>query len=680
MSLPNFDALPNELQQSFRLLCEFAFKALKKNKIVFSQEELAEFFPEGLALDENILCFGLLQSAETVLETGHGVSFHFLHLTIMEYLAALHFSRQPHSNQLEMFSPMLNDPSSSFGTSRSNIVWRFFYGIFFLGSGKESKKIGISILKYLAKAGRSSILKLCHCAFESQNDSIVHETIQCIQRRIALPCNCLQTAHDFAAVLYVMTKMKECSDMSLDLSYCGVRENQIRKLTDILASKQGKLRVEDLYLSDNKLTGECVSDLFHRASDAFIPDEGHFHSGDMNLDSHTSTPSTRNGLENLDLSYNFLRASELESLENVVRDRYFANLRYLNLEGCLTGDAHTNTTVMTTFIEALSTNCPLMKELNISFNNLGVPGASAVAKGLSGFQKYLCDSVSHYLGGFNLFLDGNNIGDEGLKAFVDNLDGVYYFSSLNLSNNSIHAAGVSYLAESVHSKNIVMSKSQVYALDLSDNPLGLEGAKAVGRMLSISHCKFTEIYLCRCKLTTAGGTFSNTGSVSLGSSLSSESDVVHIGEQLRLMPQNTTITNLDLSGNSFAGDGIHILFGIVHQCVHLVNFDYNDCGITSDDLELLFYKNSQLKTSSTDCRLRLSSALSSSSMVDTLSSNCNVVSELGTSTLQLTQPPQLLTSTPPSLPSSSQPRPSGPLSLSTSQYTSQPSIQQECKL
>ena len=51
-----------------------------------------------------------------------------------------------------------------------------------------------------------------------------------------------------------------------------------------------------------------------------------------------------------------------------------------------------------------------------------------------------------------------------------------------------------------------------------------------------------------------------------------------------------------------------------------------------------------------------------------------------TSTSQLTQPPQSLTSTPPSLPSSSQPQPSKPLSQPTSQCTSQPSIQQECKL
>ena len=132
LNLSNFNALPKDLQQSFKLLCRFAFQALKNNQIVFSQEELVEFFPVGLALDEKILCFGLLQSAETVLETGHGVSFHFIHLTFMEYLAALHLVEQTQSTQFQVFSPrrILTDPVNMLiQFHRFTIVWRFFFGI-----------------------------------------------------------------------------------------------------------------------------------------------------------------------------------------------------------------------------------------------------------------------------------------------------------------------------------------------------------------------------------------------------------------------------------------------------------------------------------------------------------------------------------------------------------------------
>ena len=94
-SFTSFDSLPGELSKSWWLLCEFAFVALTKNSIVFSQDELVHFFPRGLDLSTEILCFGLLQYSKPIIDTGYGVSFHFLHLTFQEYLAALHFVKQP---------------------------------------------------------------------------------------------------------------------------------------------------------------------------------------------------------------------------------------------------------------------------------------------------------------------------------------------------------------------------------------------------------------------------------------------------------------------------------------------------------------------------------------------------------------------------------------------------------
>ena len=63
--------------------------------------------------------------------------------------------------------------------------------------------------------------------------------------------------------------MQECSRLIINFSNSGISENQIRTLTDVLASKHGKLQVERLDLSGNKLTDKSVSDLFHRASASF---------------------------------------------------------------------------------------------------------------------------------------------------------------------------------------------------------------------------------------------------------------------------------------------------------------------------------------------------------------------------------------------------------------------------
>ena len=120
LSLPSFEALPKDLQQSFGSLCEFAFESLENIQVVFSQEEL---FHLDLALNEKVLCFGLLQCAGAILETGYGVSFHFLHLTIMEYLAALHLVKLPSACQLKVFQSHGQD-------SHFAMVLRFFYGIY----------------------------------------------------------------------------------------------------------------------------------------------------------------------------------------------------------------------------------------------------------------------------------------------------------------------------------------------------------------------------------------------------------------------------------------------------------------------------------------------------------------------------------------------------------------------
>ena len=577
LSLSNFNALPKDLQQSFKLLCGFAFQALKKNQIVFSREELVDFFPEGLALDEKILCFGLLQSAETVLETGHGVSFHFIHLTFMEYLAALHLVEQTQSTQLQVFSKKDNNP---YVTSRFTIVWRFFFGIryhFFPSKVVAGDNTVNHILRCVQEAAiLDSFLSLCHCAFEAQSNLIANYIIQITNEDIQFSFVYTikaHTAHDCAALLYVIAHMEEHSGLNIDFSSSGIRDNQIRTLTDILASKQGKLQVEMLGLSGNKLTGKCVSDIFHRASPGYQSDTKLEPESDA-LTLAKSVPS-RCGLSELGMSNDSPGVCGLQILVNAIRGNLFSTLIDLNLAGCLTSDADTNSKWLTTFMDDLSIYCPDLDILDLSQNNLGVAGALTVARGLSKLQ--------HHSVRFWLYLDETNLGDDGLKVFDNNIKCVCNFELLRLSGNDIHAAGVSYLADAVCSGKIVICDG-VSELVLSNNPLGLEGVTAVGRMLCSNHCQAKFVHLSTCKLTSVDD-LTNT-------------DSLKVGQQLCLMPYNCTVTRLVLDGNSFTGEGIHILAGLMHLCNSLDHLSCSDCGITSDDLILLLDKLTQLKSSS----------------------------------------------------------------------------------
>ena len=568
LSLPNFNALPKDLQQSFRLLCRFAFQSLEKDQIVFSREELVEFFPKGLDSVEKILCFGLLQSAETVLETGHGVSFHFIHLTFMEYLAALHLVEQPQSTLLQVLSKKGNDP---YFTGRFTMVWRFFFGINFSHTNVVTKSVVTKAIEYLSCTGSSSNgykndtpLRLCHCAFESQNNIFTHEVIQLIDNKYSFTSiESLHSAHDCTAVLHVFANIEDYAIIGIDFDNSGVRDNQIRTLTSILASKQGKLQVVNLNLSGNKLTGECLSTLLHRASAAFQPER------DTLPWSHFS----RRGLIELDLSFYPL---SLQALKNAMGDNLLTSLELLSLAGSLTSDADTNANWLTNYFKALSTYCPNMESLNLSQNNLGVAGASTLARGLSKFEND--SSSAHQL---FLYLDETELGDKGLKAFVENIQ-VCNFTSLYLSENDIHAAGVSCLADAVCSGKIGFQPSigcNDSEINLSDNPLGFEGLLAVGRMFSSSHCRTGGVIL---------------HSVKVSNIRSCET----VLKRLCLMPPNDTITGLDLNANSFTGEGVLILAGLMYLCNSLEYLICSDCDITSDDLILILDKLTQLKSSS----------------------------------------------------------------------------------
>ena len=607
LGMSSFDELPEGLQQSWWLLCQFACEALDKDAIVFSKKELLECFPQGLAFDYKILCFGLLQSAETVLDVTCVVSFNFVHLTFMEYLAALYLSNQPLDKQLQF----LQKP-------RFTMVAKFLFGICFSRSSSVTQYLDVKqVIQCVAGTDGyyKNELSLCHCAFEAHSNSINDKVIQVITHKPSfsgVDFGFPRTAHDCAAVLYVIDNMQECSRLKINFSDSGISENQSRTLTDILASKHGKLQVNELYLSGKKLTDKSVSDLFHRASAAFQSLTHLYLSGNSigaeSIKSITTalakSSSSECRLSSLSLSDNPLGVSGLQALEGAVLDDRLSKVEKLYLAGSLTSDADTNAEWLTTFIEALSAHCPHLVTLNLSRNNLGVPGATALARVISRLQHQSQSDVG-MIHGFmtqpsflpKIHLDQTNLRDEGLCAFIENIDGVCHLDGLELNDNGIHATGVSCLADAVCSGKIVLKESAASKLDLSDNPLGLEGTVAIGRMLSSNHCQLQWVDLSSCELTTAGGGLPNTDSLNLGDNISGEA-VRDVRQQLCQMPQNNTITWLVLNGNSFTGEGVHILAGFLYICPCLQYLYSRNCGITSDDLKQLLDKLSQLISSS----------------------------------------------------------------------------------
>ena len=647
-SLVDFEALPADLVESWQLLCEFAYRAMEEDQIVFSREKLVCFFPQGLALDQKILCFGLLQSAEPILETGYGVSFHFLHQVFQEYLAALHIVSQPPDKQLEIMklepnksnsdineqllqSGLINNDWARFfmnmlRSQRFCLVWRFFCGIYFSDYNVKAQQPNVEhLIEPLLNMNKSTFLldgwlHLCLLAFEARNEIVsqkvlqsLHEASKLFAEQVSFPGqkNLIEpatnlivlgrpflSAYDCAAIVYLVSTIQECTTLKLVFSYSGIGEDSIRALADALANKNGELQIQRLSLDGNRLTDKCLSDLFGRASAAFKSlqtlevSDNRIRAVSLHSIAAPMEKFSFRRLLTLNLSHNRLGVSGVQVLDKVVCSYTLAHLHSLNLQGCLTDDAGLNAKLLIAFAIHSHQLCVI----NLSYNNLGIPGAIALSMIISKTNYFVPklyskaikeakgSSIVEVVGGpyFTVTINETNLGDLGLMFFVEKLVGDIHFDTLDMRGNGIHDTGISHLIQAIYSRKIVIART-VYEFDLGNNPFGTGGALVIGKMLSSHSYEFAILNLSQCQLT-------RTETVPPSSDPDSNNMIFvrDVGQQLCQMPQRCTLIDLNLDDNSFTGEDIYILAGFMHLCPSLKLLSCSNCWITSEDLLQLF--------------------------------------------------------------------------------------------
>ena len=564
-SLSRFHALPDSLQQPWSLLCKLAFETFCEDKIVFSHEELDVVLP----LDSKVACFGLLHSAESILVDGHGVSFHFLHLTFQEYLDALHLVRQPTDTQLQL--------CQSYARSEHfEMVWRFFFGISFTICNQP---IDTKVLKVLFDEinyhRHRGITPLCHFAFEASHGSM--DVLDIVASIVKTGCPPFRfeayTSFDFAAIAYVIANLQDCKyrSLALHLGSCGISDKQIMELADALTGGHKKLQVRSIILYGNNLSDQSVGHLFDRALPAFSQSLKY-----INVGKNVIGPKAINSIATVLAESSLVGAIDLPQVVDmricdtplkleglqVLRDAIYAKklscLETLFLNGSLTDDADANGQLI---LALGSGHCRRLNWLNLSRNKLGVPGGKALGKVLP-----------HLRAPVSLHLKKVMLGDGGISALIQNLEGVCKLQILELENNGIHATGISCLAESICAGTILI----LYWLNLSNNPLGLGGAMAAVRILSSEHSRGSHTELSESQLASARGNVSISDFSVAAKQL--------ICSQLLL---HDDYKDFEIDRNNFSGEGIQVIAAFMLVCPSLSYLNCQYCGITSDDLKQL---------------------------------------------------------------------------------------------
>ena len=198
----------------------------------------------------------------------------------------------------------------------------------------------------------------------------------------------------------------------------------------------------------------------------------------------------------------------------------------------LIDNADVNGELLTTLLPSIATHCPHLEDLDLSNNNLGVPGACAVA---GAFPLFVSNREK-----FNLDLSDTNMSGEAVVKFSD----------------------------------IITSRSCDYLckckLNLSENLIGIY-------CLSVISNPVSELNLCQ------------TGYVSqVYNKTHHFVNEYTYSASCFLYNENNMLTKLNLYKTNCSGNGILMLAECIRMCNALEDFSCRKCSLTSSDIiELL---------------------------------------------------------------------------------------------
>ena len=545
IALESFDDIPAANQKMFWSTCAFAYNCLLEDQLVFPERKVASTLPQVLDSSDMFLCLGLLQCARSLLPVGQGLSFHFVHLTIQEFLAALHLVTLPNEEKLKVCEAHAM-------SSRFDMVWRFVFGlgckkersysrkvvclndevvdIFFTIISKDSDYKDIKNQKQMNRK-----LMLCHCSMESSDDSVCSKSANQINGQFEeYLVSIAHNPQDCIAVFHVLRRTLFCSGVILRLTYCGLNDKLLKDVAYIFSSAGSNLQVKELRIGGNKLTDKGIADLLYRASASLSSLETlsfsftQSSSGTVDI---IPLLSSFHCLTDLFMSDSPLGVSGIQCLEAAIQIGTFVNLESLRLPNTLTDDADINGALLATLLPSIASHCPHLKHLNLSRNNLGVPGASAVGELITNSRSKL---------------------------------------ELDLSATNINAKAVAALfPSSRHSEPCCLSY-----LNLNKNPIGYDGLLAIYRMLRSSTCWFLKL-----------------GDIDLTTLVTTEyhnfllpntTNVLSLGPSFE-----SRLTYLIFHSNNFSGDKVLILAECVRVCMSLTSLSCWNCSLTSSEVAAL---------------------------------------------------------------------------------------------
>ena len=246
------DNLPTPHNQVSKELAQFAFLALQRDQLVFTSEEIKAACPK--VTPTNWYGYGLLKPVRYS-KCGHEVySFHFLHLSVQEYLAAHHIATLSYYTLLELLK-------DTFWNVRYVNTWMMYVGIsggnhfafrhfltgnyFLISSVMTSPFISPEIMSNKIKC-----LHLLRCL--GQTDHHMLSTVKNVFQDgvIDLSHQSLSPT-DVHTLIALLIQSPNLQWTKLDLSHCALDINSCKSICDKHSLHNAALNIKSVDISGN---------------------------------------------------------------------------------------------------------------------------------------------------------------------------------------------------------------------------------------------------------------------------------------------------------------------------------------------------------------------------------------------------------------------------------------------
>ena len=262
-SVPLFNSstLPSPYSKMFTELSQLAFTGLQNDKIVFDMDDIIAICPNLTMTPENWNGLGLLKA----ITFENKVSFHFLHFSIQEYLAANYIALLSNKKQIQLLKSTFWN-ISYFNTwimyvgitGGKLLAWKHFLsGNYFLLS---SRLLKTSLSKHL-QSDKIKSLHLFQCFLEAAGDNKLVENFSKDEMCVIDLSSQTLSVTDVNTLAYYLLRSSNKHWKVLNLSKCHISDTGCDILFQKL--KEDTLCIEKVDLSYNYLQEKSILGSLH---------------------------------------------------------------------------------------------------------------------------------------------------------------------------------------------------------------------------------------------------------------------------------------------------------------------------------------------------------------------------------------------------------------------------------